>query len=100
MVDFRKACDLVHWDAIAKSLSLMGFDDVFYGLIHTCISSTSFSIIVKGLPMKVFQPKQGLFQRDPLSLLLFATVIEVLSKKLKKAMEVGRDADGVTSGLR
>ncbi|XP_042969093.1 uncharacterized protein LOC122301777 [Carya illinoinensis] len=48
-----------------------------------------FSVLVNGTPESFFNNSQGLRQRDPLSLLLFILVIDVLSRMLRRAVEGG-----------
>lgn len=53
------------------------------------VSSTSFSIIINGVPKCCFNSSRGLRLGDPLSSLLFVIVAEGLSGLLRKANGVG-----------
>ena len=59
------------------------------GWIKACITTVRFSIIVNGSPVGFFGSSCGLRQGDPLSPLLFLSIMEVLSRILKKTEECG-----------
>lgn len=47
------------------------------------------SVLVNGLPTQEFIPSRGLRQQDPLSLLLFNLVVEVLSSMINESISIG-----------
>lgn len=49
-LDFHKAFDSIKWDLIGVALKQMGFDDIFMQLIYSYASTSSLSVIIKGLP--------------------------------------------------
>ncbi|CAO2832492.1 unnamed protein product [Amaranthus hypochondriacus] len=51
----------------------------------TCISSTQYSLLIKGSPSEVFTPTRGLRQGDPISPLLFVIGMEYLSRLMQVA---------------
>ena len=57
--------------------------------MRACISSVRFSFLVNGSPAGFFGSSRGLRQGDPLSLLLFLLIMEILSKMLKKVEDSG-----------
>ena len=54
------------------------------GWIKACVTPVHFSVLVNGSLESFFGSSRGLRQGDPLSLLLFLLIIEVLSRLLKK----------------
>lgn len=56
--------------------------------IKTCISTTSFAVIMNGGPSSFFHAFRGLKQADPLSPLLFTIVMEALNKLLERARDL------------
>ena len=54
-----------------------------------CISTVKFSILLNGSPSNFFGSSRGIWQGDPLSLLLFI-VMEALSRMLDVATTVGQ----------
>jgi hypothetical protein len=61
--------------------------------IHYCISTTRFSILINGSPKGFFGSSCGIHQGDSLSPLLFAIVMEALSRMMNRAVENGLLSD-------
>ncbi|KAA3486619.1 reverse transcriptase [Gossypium australe] len=70
-------------------MARMGFDELWIRLIMNYISTVSYSVVLNGVPMKVFSPERGLRQGDPLSHFLFLICSEVLFTLLRLASEEG-----------
>ena len=86
-VDMAKAYDRVEWGFLEKLLGVMGFPTHWISLISRCVSTVSFSILLKGFPCKPFNPERGLRHGDPLSPYLFILCVQVLSGLIIKAQE-------------
>lgn len=52
--------------------------------------SVSFNVVINGIKVGYFIPTRGIRQGDPLSPYLLLLVVDVLSKGLLKAAEVGQ----------
>lgn len=80
-IDFSKAFDTLWWDAIKATMELQGIDETFRQLVMS---------LVEGSPTNIIKPRRGLRQGDPLSPLLFAIVIDYLSKLMAQAVRSRR----------
>ncbi|XP_024004030.1 uncharacterized protein LOC112081502 [Eutrema salsugineum] len=81
-IDITKAFDSVNWSFLIRVLEALELPSTFVHWISECISSTSFSIAFNGGLIGFFKGMKGLRQGDPISSLLFAIVMDILSKKL------------------
>jgi hypothetical protein len=70
-IDLAKAFDRIEWSFVLDALRSKGYHGHFIKLVHTCISTTSFSINVNGEAEENFQATRGIRQGCPLSPYLF-----------------------------
>jgi len=78
--DVKKAFDTLEWKFLLNVLKSFGFCSTFCGWIKRIIESARLSLAVNGLLCGYLQCKRGVRQGDPLSLMLFCIVEEVLSR--------------------
>lgn len=66
-----KTYDRAEWGFLQKMMEQMSFNKEWVNLIMQCITSVSYSVIIKRKVGEVFKPSKGLRQGDPLSPFLF-----------------------------
>lgn len=59
-LDFEKAYDIVDWGFLQYMMTIMGFGEKWCQWIHSCVSSTHFSVLVNGSPKGYFKSSRGL----------------------------------------
>ena len=82
-IDLCKAYDTMNWHFLKEMMVALNFPHKFIKIIMTCITSTSYVLMINGSPTNSFAAKQGLRQGDPLSPLQFVIGIEYMSRSLK-----------------
>lgn len=85
-VDISKALDSVQWEFVLKGLEVLGFPVKFIHWIRLCITSPSLSVQVNGDLAGYLQSARGLRQGCSLSRYLFVLCMNILSKKIDKAV--------------
>jgi hypothetical protein len=93
-----KLFDRLEWDFIAAALRRLCLQSASIRLIHACISTPTFSILVNGEPTVAFFPSQrGIRQGCPLSHYFFVVAIDELSIRLQHDLH-NSNLSGVTHG--
>ncbi|CAN1246044.1 LINE-1 retrotransposable element ORF2 protein [Linum grandiflorum] len=85
-LDMEKAYDRIEWEYLFSIMRKLGFSSHWIVWIRECIVTTSYSVLVNGIPSSTFNPSRGLRQGDPLSPLLFAICTEGLISLLRDSI--------------
>jgi hypothetical protein len=93
-IDFEKAYDKVKWHFVKQVLQMKGFSLKWYQWIDIIIKGGHVAIKINDQVGLNFQTKKGLRQGDPLSPLLFNTVVDMLAILINHAKSGGQ-IDGV-----
>ena len=75
-LDISKAYDQVEWLFLQGIMQKMGFSDRWIERVMSCVTTSSFSVLVNGKPYANILPSRGLHQGDPLSPYLFLLCAE------------------------
>ncbi|XP_057868067.2 uncharacterized protein LOC131075253 [Cryptomeria japonica] len=88
-LDMAKAYDRVKWSFLQKILLAFGFSSDWVSWVLSCVTSSSFSVIMNGEPSELFGSTRGLRQGDPHSPYLFIILAEGLGRLLKSQVSHG-----------
>ena len=85
-IDLAKAFDRLEWNFIVAALTRKGLHGHFINLVHACISSPTFLVLINGQPSHKFISFRGIRQGCPMSPYLFVIAINELSLALNEAL--------------
>lgn len=94
-LDFHKAYDSLEWNFIMAVLKALGFNQYSSQLIHQCISTVTYTLLLNGTKSLSFSPSRGIRQGDPLSPYLFILCSEVLARLINR-----EESRGSISGVK
>ena len=96
-IDLAKAFDRLEWNFIVSALARKGLHGHFVNLVHACILSPSFSVLINGQPSPKFKSFRGIRQGCPMSPYLFVLTINELSILLNEALQANQ-LQGISLG--
>jgi len=91
-LDLQKSYDCIDWDLLSMILIQVGFGLQFTNWIMSCVSTSTFVVLINGEATNFFRSGRGLRQGCPLSPMLFILVLEGLSLLLKESKVAGNIA--------
>ena len=97
-LDFHKAYNCLECDFILAALKALGFNQKSLQLIHQCILTVRYTLLLNGTISTSFSPFRGIRKGDPLSSYLFILCNEVLARLINREKCVGT-IFGVRLGL-
>ena len=97
-LDMEKAYDRLEWNYIFTTLEKLGFAPTWIEWVKACVTTSSFSVLVNGIPGEQFFPSRGIRQGDPLSPYLFTLCAELLARLVSHAANSPSKPVGVPVG--
>jgi hypothetical protein len=99
-LDITKAFDTVDWAFLLEVLAKLGFGPRWIAMVCGLLGTASTRVLVNGVAGCLISNRRGLRQGDPLSPLLFDTVMDVLHLLFERAAADGLLAHLASRGLR
>lgn len=81
-IDLEKVFDRLEWFFIHNSLHLFNFPPKLTKLIMSCVSTSSFFILINGSSTQPFTLTRGIKQGDPISPYLFIICMKRLARDI------------------
>ena len=94
-LDVSKAYDRMEWPFLQGVMQRLSFPETWIERVMSCVTTTSFFVLVNGRPFGNVLPSKGIRQGDPLSPYLFLLCIKGFTSLLDRA-EIGRTLHGVS----
>jgi hypothetical protein len=88
-LDFEKAFDIVEYEVIPQVLSYKSFPQKLITWIRDIMGSETSSVLLNGVPKKIFHCRRGVRQGGPLSRLLFVLAVDLLQSLITKDKDMG-----------
>jgi hypothetical protein len=87
--DFAKAFETIEHEAILQVMKHMGFNELWLKWIKEILSTGTSSILLNGIPGKIFHCKRGVRQGEPLSPLLYLFGSDLLQTVVNDLLRQG-----------
>ena len=94
-LDVSKAYDRMEWPFLQGVMQRLSFPETWIERVMSCVTTTSFFVLVNGRPFGNVLPSKGIRQGDPLSPYLFLLCTKGFTSLLDRA-EIGRTLHGVS----
>jgi hypothetical protein len=88
-LDFEKAFDTIEHGTILAIMKKLGFPARWISWTKMILDSASSSILLNGVPSKIFHCRRGVRQGDPLSPLIFVLATDLLQYIVNRACALG-----------
>ncbi|KAM0901712.1 hypothetical protein ACQ4PT_019792 [Festuca glaucescens] len=99
-LDITKVFDTVDWAFLLEVMAMLGFGRKWTSMVGGLLSFASTRVLVNGAAGELIFNRRGLRQGDPLSPVLFDTVMDVLHLMFERAAAVGLLTELSASGFR
>jgi hypothetical protein len=85
-LDVSKAFDSLCWAFLLEVMAALGFGQRWRDWVATLLAPSTSRVLLNGIPGRKFQHARGVWQGDPLSLMLFILAIDPLHKIMELAV--------------
>jgi hypothetical protein len=89
-LDFKKAYDKINWTVVQQTLCMIGLSSTWCKCVASFMEGGHVGIKVNDQVGKIFQTRNGVRQGDPLSLILFNIVVDMLTILINIAKNGGQ----------
>jgi hypothetical protein len=88
-LDFQKAFDSIHWDAILHTMSTRGFPPKWISWVKGLLTTSQAQMVINGQCGQKFNIQRGVRQGDPLSPYIFIIIADIIQQMFRRAYESG-----------
>jgi mannosylglycoprotein endo-beta-mannosidase len=99
-LDITKVFDMVDWSFLLEVLAKLGFGRRWISMICGLLGTASTPVVVNGVAGNLIYNRRGLRLGDPLSPLLFDSIMDVLHLMIERAAAEGLFTGLAAGGLR